>query len=476
MNRFLKNLTIFSLAAAMLFTGIPMQASAGNLGRILPEAGVTLALSEGSSLKDVNESAVQKAEEERSRSTVSGDNARGSVSSNNRFEDSRSDNNSSVSDGESSENNASKIESSEIVDTITLPRSDKSETEQKMDEIMEEALSPQEQARREAEEEEEYFKNLVIAQVTNYVNVRADAGEDNEIVGKLYNNSVGELISEKDGWYQIKSGSCTGYVKGEFCVTGEAAVELAPKVGTRIATVNTTTLFVREQPTTDSPVIGMVPIEDELIVEEELEGWVKVNVEEGDGYVSRDYVVLSTEFVKAESKAEEEKRLKKEAADREAARKAAAAAQQRTSRQSLVDNNEKSETAVASSREGVQTVASAGGSEAGKQVANYALQFVGNPYVYGGSSLTNGTDCSGFVMSVYKNFGISLPHSSSADRKQGYAVGSLAEAQPGDILCYSGHVGIYIGGGQIVHASTPATGIKVGDANYRKILGIRRIF
>ena len=112
----------------------------------------------------------------------------------------------------------------------------------------------------------------------------------------------------------------------------------------------------------------------------------------------------------------------------------------------------------------------------GVAVAEYALQFVGNPYVYGGTSLTKGADCSGFVMSVYANFGVSLPHSSKADRSQGSAVASLDEAQPGDLICYSGHVALYIGNGQIVHASNPTKGICVSGASYRKILAIRRIF
>lgn len=114
------------------------------------------------------------------------------------------------------------------------------------------------------------------------------------------------------------------------------------------------------------------------------------------------------------------------------------------------------------------------GSASGQAVVDYALQFVGNPYVYGGSSLTNGTDCSGFTMSVYAHFGYSLPHSSSAQRSCGRGV-SYSEAQPGDIICYSGHVGIYIGNGQIVHASTPSSGIKVSSATYKSIITVRRI-
>ena len=116
-------------------------------------------------------------------------------------------------------------------------------------------------------------------------------------------------------------------------------------------------------------------------------------------------------------------------------------------------------------------------SSEGGSVAEFALQFVGNPYEYGGTSLTNGADCSGFVMSVYENFGVSLPHSSSADRSVGTEVaGGLSNAQAGDIVCYSGHVGIYIGNGQIVHASTEETGIKVSEADYRTPITVRRIF
>ncbi len=315
--------------------------------------------------------------------------------------------------------------------------------------------------------EDELFKNLVIAQVNDYVNIRSIPSETGDILGKLYDDSVGSFIKEEDGWYQITSGSVTGYVKAEYCVTGEAAIELAKQVGTRLATVNTVTLFVRKEATTDSSVIAMVPDGEVLLVLDETDGWVKTNVEEGDGWVSKDYVNIHTEFVEAESKEEEEIRLAKEAEERrkaqEAARKKQQAAQNNSATQSSTESTD-------------NTYAVGEGSELGVAVAEYALQFVGNPYVWGGSSLTEGADCSGFVMSVYANFGVSLPHSSAADRKQGYAVDGLENAQPGDLICYSGHVAMYIGGGQIVHASTKKTGIIVSKADYKKILAIRRIF
>ena len=314
-------------------------------------------------------------------------------------------------------------------------------------------------------EEEKEFSNLVIAKVNNYVNVRSDASEESEVVGKLYDKSVGTFISEKNGWYEINSGNVTGYVKAEFCVTGKDAIELAKQVGTRIATVTTTTLKVREEASAESTVLGLVPIEEELSVVEEEEGWIKVDIEEGYGWVSTDFVSMRTDFVKAESKEEEEARLAKEEEER---RKAQAAASANSEKPKSNDNKNYNSAS--------SYIPAGGGSASGNAVAEFALQFKGNPYVWGGTSLTNGADCSGFVMSVYKNFGVSLPHSSTADRTVGSAVGSLAEAQPGDLICYSGHVGIYIGGNQIVHASTSKTGIIVSNASYRNILAIRRIF
>lgn len=362
-------------------------------------------------------------------------------------------------------------ESSGESQTETVEEETSEDTEE---ETTEEAT--EEETTEVATEEEQDFRGLVIAQVNNYVNVRSIPSEDGEIVGKLYDKSVGEFEEEVNGWYKITSGNCTGYVKAEYCVTGDEAQALAKQVGTTYAVVNTTTLKVRQEASTESAVLGLVPIEEELVVVEELDGWVKVAIEEGDGYVSREYVNLRTDFVHAESKAEEEARLAEEAKEREEARAAAAATEATRAAQAAEQTVQKQAQTEAVIEAAQATAASSAGSEVGKAVIDYATQFVGNPYVYGGTSLTNGTDCSGFVMSVYANFGVSLPHSSSALRSRGYDIGGLANAQPGDIVCYSGHVALYIGNGQIVHASTSKTGIIISNANYRSILAVRRIF
>lgn len=331
-----------------------------------------------------------------------------------------------------------------------------------------EPIEPAEVVKNEmVEEMKEDYSNLVIADVNDYVNIRSLPSEEGEIVGKLYDNSVGDYLEEENGWLKIESGSCIGYVKAEYCVTGEAANEMAKEVGRRTAIVTTETLNVRKEPNKEASIIGQVPLEEVLTVTDEAGGWVQIRVEEGYGYVSEEYVTLSTEFVRAESREEEKARLKKEEEERQAALEASRKAQEAAAAAAAAEAAE-----IQAAAEAVST----GDGSLGQQVADFALQFVGNPYSYGGTSLTNGADCSGFTLAVYSNFGVSLPHSAAAQNKKGTNVGSIDNAIPGDIVYYSGHVGIYIGDGQIVHASNSRTGIIISNANYDRILGVRRIF
>ena len=330
------------------------------------------------------------------------------------------------------------------------------------------------------------YADIAIAQVDNYVNVRSEPNTDSEVLGKLYNNSAATVLeTTEDGWYKITSGSVTGYVKCEYVVTGDE--ELAKKVSTRYATVTTTTLYVRMEPSTEAGILTMLGEGDDFVVVDDSmkdSGWVIVTTEEGDGYVSTDYVNLWTDYVTAESKAEEEARLAKEEAERKAAEEAARKAEEKARKaeeakaaKAAAKKSSKSSSKSSSSSSSEKSYSAPSGSN-GQAVVNYASQFVGNPYVYGGSSLTNGTDCSGFVMSVYAQFGISLPHSSSAMRSVGYGV-STSDMQPGDIICYSGHVAIYMGNNKIVHASNsapyPRGGIKISNVNYRTPICARRI-
>lgn len=368
--------------------------------------------------------------------------------------------------------------------------------------VAEEAWETAEIAENELPQTASEFADIAVAQVNHYVNVRQEPDTESEILGKLYDKSAATVLeTTEDGWYRITSGNVNGYVKAEYVVVGDE--ELARSVGTRLATVTTTTLFVRTEPTTEAKVLTMLPDGDDVVVtDESTEGWAKVSTADGDGYVALDYVTLSTEYIHAESKAEEEARLAREEAERQAAARAAeearkareaeaarAAAEQEAARKAAEKQEVKKSGAGSSagSSSGSSAGSSSGGSAGsgsgssagqsaqtassnGQAVVDYARQFLGNPYVYGGNSLTNGTDCSGFVKGVYAAFGINLPRTSSEQRSVGYAV-SLSEIQPGDIVCYSGHVGIYAGNNTLIHASNEKTGITLtSPVTYRSVL------
>lgn len=302
-----------------------------------------------------------------------------------------------------------------------------------------------------AEVPDEEQENVVVAKTGDYVRIRSAASDNAQVVGKFYKDAVGLILSEENGWYEIQSGNVTGYVRKDFCVTGPKAQEMAAQLGNRMAEVLCDRLVVRMGAAEDAEVLGMVAMGDTLLVTGETEVWVRVDIEEGYGWIKKEFVRVYTEYIRAESVEEEALRLEKEEKDREKAR-------------------------IAAAKNAILTVEKTDETEMGIAVAKYAIQFIGNPYVWGGTSLTEGVDCSGFVMKVYEEFGVELPHSSAADRTQGYAVDGLENALPGDLICYSGHVALYIGDGQIVHAASEKSGIKVSNADYRQILAIRRIF
>lgn len=273
------------------------------------------------------------------------------------------------------------------------------------------------------------YTNLGIANVEGNLNVREEASTDSEIVGKMQGNAGCEILETAGEWTKIQSGKVTGYVMSEYLITGEEAVSLADEIKTTVATVNTTTLHVRAETNTECTIIALVGNGEELEVLETLDGWYKVAVDDEEGYISADYVEISTELPKAQTMTE--------------------------------------------------IKYGQGVSDVRVSMVSYACQFVGNPYVWGGTSLTNGADCSGFVLSVYANYGVSLPHSSRAQANCGTRI-SASEAQPGDLFFYGSgssinHVAIYIGNGQIVHASNKRTGIKISNAYYRTPICVVRI-
>ncbi len=265
------------------------------------------------------------------------------------------------------------------------------------------------------------YTNLGIANVENHLNIREGAGEEFELVGELPVDAGCEILSENGGWYQIQSGDVTGYAKAEYLLTGEAAAKRAEEVKTVVAKSATMTLNVRTEPSTESTIWTTMAEGEELHLLEDLGDWLKVEVDGDECYVAKDYVELSDQLQKAMTMTE------------------------------------------IKYGEGVSDVR--------VDMVQYACQFIGNRYVWGGESLTNGVDCSGFTMRIYEKYGVYLPHSSSAQAGCGTKINS-SDAKPGDLFFYGNgsginHVAMYIGDGQVVHASSERTGIKISNCYYR---------
>ena len=297
--------------------------------------------------------------------------------------------------------------------------------------IQTQSTQTQEDAEKTAEPETHWgYTNLGIAHVDNHLNIREEPNENGKLIGKLSKDAACEILEiDENGWAHIKSGKVEGYCSTEFLYLGEEAVARGREVASMIAIVNTQTLKVREQPNTDSIVITLIPEEEQLEVVEIMEnGWIKFLLDDEEAYVSGEYVDVEERLEKAVTLTE----LKY----------------------------------------------GQGVSDVRVDLVQYAKQFVGNPYVWGGTSLTNGADCSGFTLSIYKKYGVSLPHHAASQAQLGTKV-DYNSAQPGDLVFYAkngriNHVAIYIGNGQVIHASSPKTGIKISSWNYRTPAGIRR--
>jgi cell wall-associated NlpC family hydrolase/SH3-like domain-containing protein len=345
-----------------------------------------------------------------------------------------------------------------------------------------------------------HYSNITFANVSSYINIRDAASEKGEILGKLYSNSVAYILDETGDWYRIASGSVTGYVKKELLTSGKEAKQMAIQSARRIATVTTTLLKVRKEAKKTSDVVKLVPNGEELDVVNEYKDWVEVELaDDVVGYVSPDYIDIQVVFDEAVSLEEEQERLEEEerAVLDEQTSDITQEAQTNTSKATTTHTNKEntatskahnvqssltdkitftdpnSITGKSSSPDSFRTVEQNGTNESIREkIVSYALQFEGNPYVWGGTSLTEGADCSGFTQSVFRDNGIHIPRTSRTQAVNGSHI-SLDRMQPGDLIFYDkngtvNHVGIYIGNGKVISASSPKTGIRITKYNYRQ--------
>lgn len=339
----------------------------------------------------------------------------------------------------------------------------------------------------EASQQASVFDTIAVSRVTDYVNVRSMPSTDGEIVGKIYDGCAATILEVVDDWYRIESGSVKGYIKAEFFVTGGEAEALAAELATEFGMVNTTTLRVREEASLESDCIDMVAGGSEFVVEEKKDGWGQIELDNTTkGWVSLEFLDTRIEFDTAISIEEEQKRLEEQrlAAERaeEARRRAEAAASQASVSNNTSNTPAPSQTPdPAPASDPVQSASEVSevSSSLREAIVAYALQFEGNPYVYGGNSLTNGTDCSGFVKLIYAEFGYGLERRASYQYKYNGTQIPVEQLRPGDLVFYGSgeveHVGMFIGNGKIIHASTSRTGIIVANLYYRTPYGAVRI-
>ena len=339
-------------------------------------------------------------------------------------------------------------------------------------------------------------RKIVVASPNVYLNIHAEPSMGSDVLGKMYSNDLAIVLrKENDRWTRIRSGNIVGYVMNEYLVEGSQAEALSEIVSTQVATIDKNASSEIYQEANDySKIIGEAEAGDQYEVTESEDGWLGIITDDGEGYIPSSEVTLSMAYPVAESARAEADRVSrsnvKERADHEQrkADKADAVARLAQTRadvagytdeetaMAVVEVALRAADAAAAQADVAQVAVSQAGEESGQAVIEFATQFIGNPYVWGGSSLTHGADCSGFVMAVYGNFGFRLPHYDVSDRSVGSPVASLSEARAGDIVCYNGHVALYMGDGMIVHAQDERHGITTSRADFMHIVCIRRLF
>lgn len=308
------------------------------------------------------------------------------------------------------------------------------------------------------------------------LNLRKEASTQSKSLAKLKAGDSMEILGEAGNWYQVQYKEKTGYVN-KLYVNKEW-----------IAFSNTSNLNLRKKPSASSKVLDQLNQGDSMIVLGKEGKWYKVQYNKKTGYVKKDYIEFQYNVYVDGSKVNLRKKASTDSKVLTTLNTGGMVTLLSTKGNWYqIRYNKKvgyirdvyiSFTRPVTKATGISDASSgsSGSSSLGQSVVNYAKQFLGNPYVYGGTSLTNGADCSGFVQSVFAHFGISLPRTSEAQRSVGTKVNSLSEAKPGDLICYYGHVGIYIGNNAIIHASNEKTGIKITyNAGYRTIASIRRV-
>jgi peptidoglycan DL-endopeptidase CwlO len=364
----------------------------------------------------------------------------------------------------------------------------------------------------EAEDNEYYDANgnikgkLIISVADEYAEVYEEANITAEVEGKIAKYSVATVVDETEGWYEITSGELEGYVKKSDFAAGKEAEKLDEETSSTKAEITASAVRIREDADTESSVSLVVNKGDKFTVVEEGEEWTKIEVEGvGTGYVETEFINSSEEknvgqTIEEEQQAEEkieQAQVKAETVNNGGAANTTEAIEtekallraQKANSKSSYEKSEKTdaseeETEAASEETAeenndnsneTEVSVSSSGSSIGQQVVDYAWSFVGwLPYVWGGADLGSGVDCSGFTMALYAQFGYSLSHDSNAQSCEGISV-PLSEAQPGDIIVYSGHVGLYAGDGIVIHAPYPGTVVTADSVYMMEVLDVRRI-